>query len=136
MTTTPKPSPASGPAAVPSPAEEWRDFGFDDEAAATWRQHGFGPLEAALARDDGYTPFNARRDPKGTARFRQRWREAGLETPESRRWHQWNFTATETARWSRAGFHLAQASMWRTMGLSPEEAARLAEERHAPTARP
>ena len=104
---------------VVNSVEEWRPFGFDDLAAAAWHHRGFGPLEAALARDDGFTPFNAQHDPKGTARFRQRWAEASLEPPDARRWHQWNFTAAEAARWSRAGFDLASASMWRTMGSPP-----------------
>jgi hypothetical protein len=84
-----------------------------------------------LARDDGYTPFNAQRDLKVTARFRQRWTAVGFEPAEACRWHQWNFTAAEAAHWSRAGFDLASASMWRTMGSSPDEAARLAEGRKA-----
>jgi hypothetical protein len=113
------------------PVEEWRPFGFDDVTAATWGRCGFGPLEAALARDDGYTPFNAQRDPRRTARFHQRWADAGFEPPDARRWHQWNFTAAEAAGWRRSGFDLASASMWRTMGVSPDEAARRSEERKA-----
>jgi hypothetical protein len=116
------------------PAEDWRPFGFDDVGAAGWSKRGFGPLEAALAHDDGYTPFNAPRDTKGTARFRQRWTEAGFETPEARRWHQWNFTPAEAARWDRAGLDLPSASMWRTMGFGPDEAAQLVKERKARTA--
>jgi hypothetical protein len=135
VTTAPESHSGSGAVSVLTPAEEWPPFGFDDEAAAAWRPRGFGALEAALARDDGYTPFNARRDPKGTARFRQRWAARGLAPPEARRWHQWNFAAAEAARWSRAGLDLASASMWRTMGFLPDEAARPEKERHTRTAR-
>jgi hypothetical protein len=112
--------------------EEWRPFGFDDVTAAAWCHYCFEPLEAALARDDGFTPLNAQRDPKGAARFRQRWAAAGFEPPDARRWHQWNFTAAEAGRWSRTGFDLASASMWRTMGFSPNQTP-LAEGRNART---
>jgi hypothetical protein len=112
---------------TPTEAVGWHEFGFDLHAASGATAKGLSP-EDMYDQQEQQNIFQGRRGPHVVAK----WRTAGIRPEVIQSYMMRPRTVEDDFRWAWNNIQAADSEVWDALGLTPNEAGRLAQQGRKP----